>query len=229
MKKTSSKQVFIYVALFGVLLLTAVYFLVYKSYMDKATAIETSNVTLNKRVAELKEYYDNMQTYNEEIELMQAEIRNVLGQFPPDVMEEDMIVLALDTMKSASVDYSNINIGEREALRNIPAATVQAAGMEELNLELIYVERKGVYVNDTVYQSLKDCINTINNSDNRLAITNIAYSRNEDTGELTGTIQVSFYSVIGTGREYEPQNLADYTSGLAELFGVVHLEEEQVD
>ncbi|MCH5271236.1 MAG: hypothetical protein J1E83_10865 [Lachnospiraceae bacterium] len=226
MKKVSSKQVMMYVVLLGILLLVGVYFLVYKSYTDQAATIETSNVVLNRRVAELKEYYDNMEGYNAEIELMQAEIRNVLGQFPPDVLEEDMIVLALDTMKNAAVEYTNINIGDREALRNIPAETVQAAGMEELNLELVFVERKGVYVNDTVYQSLKECINTINNSDNRLAITNIAYSRNDDTGELTGTIQVSFYTIIGTGREYEPQNLADYTSGLSELFGAVHRAEE---
>lgn len=226
MKKVSSKQVMMYVVLFGVLLLVGVYFFVYKSYTDQAATIETSNMVLNRRVAELKEYYDNMEGYNAEIELMQAEIRNVLGQFPPDVLEEDMIVLALDTMENAAVEYTNINIGAREALRNIPAATVQAAGMEELNLELVFVERKGVYVNDTVYQSLKDCINTINNSDNRLAITNIAYSRNENTGELTGTIQVSFYTIIGTGREYEPQNLSDYVSGLSELFGVVHTVEE---
>lgn len=226
MKKISQKQLMTYVILFGVLLLVGVYFLVYKSYVDKAADIEVSNLTLNRRVAELKEYYDNMQTYNEEIELMQAEILNILGKFPPDVMEEDMLVLALDTKKTAAIDYTNINIGDREAIRSIPAATVQAAGLEGLNLELAYVERKGVYVNTTTYQNLKDCVSTINNSDNRLAITNISYSRNEETGGLSGTIQISFYSVLGTGREYEPQNLADYTSGLAELFGVVHQEEE---
>lgn len=226
MKNTSPKQIMLCVVLLGVLLLVGVYFLVYKSYIDKAEAIERSNVTLAKRVSELKEYYDNMETYNEMIALMQEEIRGILGRFPADVLEEDMLVLALDTMKTASIKYTNINIGEREALRNIPAATVQAAGMEELNLELAFVERKGVYVNDTEYQSLKDCINTIYNSDNRLAITNIAYSRNDNTGELSGTIQVSFYSVLGTGREYEPQNLPDYISGLSELFGRVYLETE---
>ena len=219
MKKTSSKQLMLYVFLIGVIALVAVYFLVYKSYIDKAEALELTNVALNRRVAELKEYYDNMAMYNEEIELMQAEIRSILEPFPADVLEEDMIVLALNTMKTASVSYTNLNVGDREALRDIPAETVQAAGMEELTQELIFVERQGVYVNDTSYRSLKDIISTINNSDNRLAITNIMYSRNEDTGNLTGTIQVSFYSVIGTGREYVPQDLADYVSGLAELFG----------
>lgn len=226
MKKISPKQVMTCVVLLGALLLVGVYFLVYKSYVDKAAAIETSNVTLNKRVAELKEYYDNMDMYNAEIELMHTEIRNILADFPPDVKEEDMIVLALDTMKTADIEYTNLNFGDREALRSIPAETVQAAGMEELNLDLVFVERKSAYVNNTVYQSLKDCINTINNSDNRLTITNIAYSRDEDTGELSGSIQVSFYFVLGTGREYEPQNLGSYTSGLAELFGTVRPQED---
>ncbi|MCH5274830.1 MAG: hypothetical protein J1E65_03230 [Lachnospiraceae bacterium] len=226
MKNTSPKQIMLCVILLGGLLLIGVYFLVYKSYIDKAEDIERTNVALNKRVAELKEYYDNMDMYNTEIELMQTEIRNVLAQFPPDVREEDMIVLALNTIKTADVEYTNLNFGDREALRSIPAETVQAAGMEELNLDLVFVERKSAYVNNTVYQSLKDCINTINNSNNRLAITNITYSRDEETGELSGTIQVSFYSVLGTGREYEPQNLGSYTSGLSELFGTLVPQED---
>lgn len=225
MKNVTPKKLMMYVVLLGAILLAGVYFLVYKSYTEKAETLKLSNVALSERVAELKEYYDNMENYNQEIAAMQDEIHNILGQFPADVMEEDMIVLALDTMKRAAVDYTNINIGEREAIRSIPAATVQAAGMEDLQLELAYVKRTGTYVNTTSYQNLKECVETINNSENRVAITNISYSRNETSGELAGTIEVSFYSVLGTGKPYEPQNLADYASGLAELFGVAQVEE----
>ncbi len=227
MKDITPKKMMLYVVLLGAILLAGVYFLVYKSYIDKAEALERSNVALNERVKELKEYYDNMESYNQEIAAMQEEIRGTLDLFPADVMEEDMIVLALDTMKTAAVDYTNINIGDREALRSIPAATVQAAGMEELQLELAYIERKGTYVNTTNYQNLKDCVKTINDSDNRVAITNISYSRNEETGELAGTIQVSFYYVLGTGKPYVPQDLAEYASGLAELFGIAHPAQEE--
>lgn len=219
MKKITAKQVMTYVAVLGLLVLLAVYFLVYKAYNDKADTVQASNASLNQRVSELKQFYDNMDTYNGEMELMQNQITAWLDEFPADVKEEDIIVLALDTEKSAYVAYTNVNISEREALRTIPAATAAAAGMEDITQDLIIVQRKTAYVNITDYFNLKNCIRTINESDNRLAITNITYSKNKETEELEGTIEVTFYSVIGTGKEYIPQNLPDYISGLHDLFG----------
>lgn len=226
MKKTTAKQVMTYVLALGFVALLAVYFLVYKSYNDKAAALEKSNVTKSQRVAELKVFYDNLETYNKEIEQYQAQIAAWLDEFPADVKEEDIIVLALDTEKTAVVGYTNININGREAFRTIPAATMQLAKMENLTQDVIFVERTVSYVNITDYFNLKKCVETINNSTNRLTISNITYSKNEDTGELEGTIEVTFYSVLGTGKEYVPQDLKEYESGLANLFGTATVTEE---
>lgn len=223
MKKTTAKQVMIYVMLMGVILLLAVYFLIFQSYTDKADAILNSNVALSQRVTVLRQYYEKMDTYNDEIVLMQDQIRDWLDEFPADVKEEDIIVLALDTEKYAYVGYNNINIMDREALRTIPEATMQGVGMEELTQDLIFVQRKTSYVNVTDYYNLKKCIATINDSDNRLTISNITYTKNKDTGELEGTIEVTFYSAIGTGKEYIPQKLPAYISGLHDLFGATEI------
>ena len=225
MKKTTAKQVMTYVLALGFVVLLAVYFLVYKSYNDKAAALEKSNVTKAQRVAELKVFYDNLGTYNQEIAQYQAQIAAWLDEFPSDVKEEDIIVLALDTEKTAFVGYTNININGREALRTIPA-TMQLAKMENLTQDIIFVERTVSYVNITDYFNLKKCVETINNSTDRLTISNITYSKNEETGELEGTIEVTFYSVQGTGKEYVPQDLKEYESGLANLFGTATVTEE---
>ena len=224
MKKNSSKQTALYVALFGVLALVVVYFLVYKAYMDKAEQIRTSNISLTARVDELKKYYDDLDFYNGEIEMMETQIFTWLDAFPADVLEEDILVLALDTEKVAWVDYSNINMGTKEALKVIPAETVLASGMEELQQEIIFVNRTTSYVNSVDYENLKDVVKEINAQDNRLNISNIAYGRNTETGLLEGTIEVTFYSVIGTGKEYVPQKLEDYESGLEDLFNISHYE-----
>lgn len=221
MKKTTAKQAMTYVLAMGFVVLLAVYFLVYKSYNDKAAALEASNQVKSQRVAELKVFYDNLDIYNKEIEQYQAQIAAWLDEFPADVKEEDIIVLALDTEKTAFVGYTNININGREALRTIPAATIQLAKMENLQQDVIFVQRTVSYVNITDYFNLKKCIETINNSENRLTISNITYSKDKESGELEGTIEVSFYSVLGTGKEYVPQNLKEYESGLANLFGTV--------
>lgn len=227
MKKLSAKQVMTYVLLIGLLVLLAVYYFVYISYNDQAEAIENSNRTLQERVDVLEEYYNNMETYQAEITVMQNQVNALLDEFPADVKEEDVIVMALDTEENAVIDYTNINIGEREALKTIDAAMVLTAGMENLTQDLIFVERVGTYINTTNYQELKKCVETINGSEGRLSINNIVYTRNEDTGLLAGTIEVTYYSVLGTGKAYVPQDLAEYESGLAELFGIVTVEEEE--
>lgn len=220
MKKSSSKQVAMYVALVGVLALVVVYFLVYKAYMDKAEQITASNATLSARVNELKEYYDDLDFYNGEIEMMENQIYTWFDEFPADVLEEDILVLALDTEKVAWIDYSSINMGTKEALKVIPQETVAAAGIEELQQEIIFAQRTTSYVNEVDYENLKDVVKEINAQDDRLNISNITYGRNTETGLLEGTIEVTFYSVIGTGKEYVPQKLKDYESGLEDLFNI---------
>ena len=220
MKQDTAKKIMTYVLLLGALLLFAVYFLVYKKYNDMAAQINTSNIALAERVDELKQYYDNLNTYNAEMEMMQEQVNAWLDEFPADVKEEDIIVLALDTEEAAYVAYTNINIQERKALRTIPASMVQPAGMENYTSDIVFVERKTSYVNTTDYFNIKNCVEVINNSDDRLVISNITYSENEETGLLDGTIEVTFYSVIGTGKEYVPQVLPEYESGLLNLFGI---------
>lgn len=222
MKKSASKQIAIYVALFGVLALVVVYFLVYKAYMDKAEQITASNVALSVRVNELKEYYDELDFYNGEIEMMQNQIYTWFDEFPADVLEEDILVLALDTEEVAWIDYSSISMGTKEALKVIPLETVTAAGMEELQQEIIFAQRTTSYVNSVDYENLKDVVKEINSQDDRLNISNITYGRNTETGLLEGTIEVTFYSLIGTGKEYVPQKLENYESGLEDLFNISH-------
>lgn len=229
MKKDTSKKIMTYVLLLGVLLLIAAYFLVYKKYNGMAAELDRSNAVLAGRVTELKEYYDNLGDYNTEMALMQGQIEEWLDEFPADVKEEDIIVLALDTENAAYVAYSNINIQERTAFRTIPADMVKPAGMENLTSDIIFVERKTSYVNTTDYFNIKNCVEVINSSDDRLAITNITYAENEDTGLLDGTIEVTFYSVIGTGKEYIPQVLPEYESGLLNLFGMSDVMGEEAE
>ncbi|MBQ9136345.1 MAG: hypothetical protein IJX66_09675 [Lachnospiraceae bacterium] len=227
MKKDTAKKIMTYVLLLGALLVVAVYFLVYKKYNEMAATINSSNIVLAERVDELKKYYDNLNTYNTEMTMMQEQIVDWLDEFPADVKEEDIIVLALDTEEAAYVAYTNINIQERKAFRTIPANMVQPAGMENFASDIIFVERKTSYVNTTDYFNIKNCVEVINNCDDRLVISNITYSENEETGLLDGTIEVTFYSVIGTGKEYEPQVLPEYESGLLNLFGISNVMGEE--
>lgn len=219
MKKLSDKKILTYIVVVGLLVFVAVYFLIYQKYHDKAVAIESQNAALEQRVSQLKQFYDDMDKNKAEISSMQQQVQEWLAEFPADVKEEDIIVMALETERDAAVAYTNINIADREALRTIPASTVSLSGMENLTQDLIFVKRLTSYVNTTDYKNMKNVVQIINDSDNRLSISKITYSKNKETGLLDGTVEVTFYSVIGDGKVYEPQKLADYESGLEDLFG----------
>ena len=219
MKKITEKQILTCVVLGGLVLILVVYFLVFKAYNDKADAMVTANAALNTRVNELKKFYEDVEKNKVEIESMQNQILEWLDKFPADVKEEDIIVTALDTEKNALVAYTNINIADREALYTIPTATTLLSGIENLNQDLIFVKRITSYVNTTDYLNMKNIVRTLNESKNRLSIQNFNYSFNEETGLLDGTIEVAFYSICGTGKEYIPQVLPDYIEGLSDLFG----------
>lgn len=213
-----SKKILTYTALICVLCLVCVYFLVYKKYMESGTKLSKENATLNQHIEELEQYHNNRSTYETEMAEIRKELRGILAEFPADVREEDSIYLVLQAMSKANLSISNINIGERAELITIPAAEVGYSGLEELTEDLTFVSRKTAYVNKTDYQNLKQLVASVNTYDYRSNISNLSYSRNEAENCLEGTIEVTFYSLPGTGREYEERNFAEYESGLADLF-----------
>ncbi len=217
MGKISSKQIFTYVALLGVVALAAVYFLVYKKNMDAAEATRQNCAALQVRVDALKEYYDNEQMYLDAMEPMKEEIKAVLEPYWADTQEEDIIMQAVYTQNVAPIIYNNVNIGEKGVLMSISEATVKAAGMEEFQQEIAFVERVGTYSNQTDYEGLKLALQSILDSEYGLGIKNIVYSGNEE-GKLNGTLDLVFYSVRGTGKEYELPNIIPYLSGTENFF-----------
>ena len=53
----------------------------------------------------------------------------------------------------------------------------------------------------------------------------IVYSKNETDNCLEGTIEVTYYYALGTGREYEEVDFKKYTAGLDDLFNLKTEEE----
>lgn len=227
MSKIDSKKIMYYVLLVGVLALVVVYFLVYKKYIDETDRLAAENRSLSEKVAVLKEYYDNRLMYEEAINLMQSSIKSQMDEYPSDVLEEDILVLALDTMNDSVIGYSGINIGNREPVFDIDRGIVGKAKIEGLSDNLTFVNRVTQYTSTTDYVNLKLCIASILNSKNKKNIKMVTFSSNEDEGLLEGSIEVSFYSLLGSGKPYIPVELSDYEAGLYDLFGITSVTPEK--
>lgn len=224
--KLTSKQIFTYVALLGVIVLAAVYFLVYKKNTDLATATRDSNAALAVRVDSLKVYYDNEAKYLEEMEPMKTQMKEILEKYPADTQEEDIIMQAVHTQLETPVVYSNINLGEKSVLKSVGKDVVIGASLEEYQESISFVERTGTYVNRVTYANLKEAIQGIFDSEYYIGIKSIVYSAGEED-ELNGTLELAFYSATGTGKEYTLPNILPYISGTENIFNNTEVEEEE--
>ena len=221
----NNQKIFLYVVLVGLLGFLAFYMLVYKKLEEDTATLHSQNVTLNERVTELKEVYDNIEAYEASTEIMSAAIKEVLSSYPADVREEDALVVAVDTLNKAHVEYSSITINDKEEVGKIDAETVAKAEIPEYTEEISVFKRSVSYVNSTDYINLKAIIGTILDYGGKKTIENIVYSKSEEEdkedGFITGTIVVTDFVAEGTGAEYTAPKLKEYEAGLYDLFGII--------
>ncbi len=219
----NNKKIFLYVVLVGLLGFLAFYMLVFKKYEEKTEDLRRQNANLRTEVDDLKKVYDNLDAYRQTIAIMDGYIVTTLSQYPADVREEDALVIAVDTLNKAYVEYSTINIKEKEEVGVIPAETVQNAGLESFQDEIKIKKRTVSYVNSTDYINLKTIIGTILSYGGKKTIEQISYSKSEDgeKGFITGTIDVTDFVAEGTGKEYQSPDIKEYEAGLYDLFGIV--------
>lgn len=227
-KKVSSKDVFTYTAIICVLILVAFYFLFYKKYQDMTETTRRSNSALSQRISDLKIYYDNEEQYLLDTEALKVALANLLDIYPADTREEDVIMMATNIQAATPIEYSAINIDEREIIQDISQDIVVQAKQEQYQNAIQFVELNASYSNVLTYFSLKDAIRTILDSDYRLSIKNITYAKNEEDGTLDGVIDIGFYSVSGTGKEYSWPAIPAYESGTDNIFGDVAVSENGV-
>lgn len=222
MKNNSTgKKALLYTAIICLLALAAFYFLFYRTYQEKTQELRDSNDALSARIADLKIYYDNEEQYVADAETIRGQLVELLDSFPAEVRVEDIIMETVAIENAAEIHYSNVGLSDREVLKEIDASVVLAANQEEYRNEICFIRQNASYSNTTDYDGLKAVVQEILSSEYRLGIENIAYTRNSYDGTLSGVIEVAFYSVTGTGKEYVAPNIPDYLSGTDNIFGYV--------
>ncbi len=216
----NSKNVLLYVSAFGALLMILVYVFVYQRLTMEAEDIIASNRTLAQRVNVLKVYYDNRDTYMEDTRAMEQLIDELLVAYPADVREEDAIMLAVQMQRESDATFQNINMERGGAMHVIPMETVAAVGSEKYTQEIQFSKMHATYANEVSYEGLKRMIQVVYDSGNRIGIQSIAYTRGDaENPNLSGHMDLEFYSVSGTGKEYVAPDIAPYLTGTDNIFG----------
>lgn len=217
MSKITSKQIFAYVSLLCIVGIVAVYAFIYKKNSDMAKEIKSNNEVLAQRVDKLKTYYDNEKQYLKDMEPLKEDIIKILEPYPADILEEDAIMQAVNTQRATEVVYSGINIGEKGSYKSISADLVKKAGMPEFQEAISFNKRSITYPNVVSYENMKMVVQSLFDSEYTIAISNISYTPSGEE-DLNGVLDLVFYSVSGTGKEYVKPDILPYISGTDNIF-----------
>lgn len=225
--KDKKQTAFIITLALCVVLTIVLYMYLYQPYKAKTESLESSNRTLTTRVNQLSQFYAQMPANQKQIEAMTKEINEILDRFPADVLEEDILYLALKAQTDgANVRYTSINVDEREELGTISEEIVKGAEIEGLDQQLTFIQRSAIYNSNIGYASLKTMLSSMNSSQDEMAIQKVVYVYDVDTFSLKGNVNVDFYSVRGTGKKYEKRTFKDYLMlGHTNLCNVTFIEE----
>lgn len=221
MKKGLSKNGFTLVVVLSLLIVVVAYMMGYKKYSNEAALKEASNATLATEVESLKVFYINEAQYKAEMVPMAEGIRAVMEKYPAATQEEDVIMLAVYTQMSTPVRYENINIGAVEHVKVVAENVVKATNQENMQEQIVFKAQQGTYVNQLTYSSLKETIKAIFDSNYNIGINNITYTKNQEKKVLAGSIDLTFYSMEGNGKEYTLPNITPYLSGTGNIFGFI--------
>lgn len=226
----TNKNLLLYVAAIGALLMILVYVFVFQKLTTEAEAIEASNKDLSQRVNQLKGYYDNRGNYLSGIQMTEQLIDELLAVYPADARDEDVIMLAVQMQQGNDGEFLSINVERGDAIHVVSAETVSAAASEKFTQEIQFRNLYATYVNEVGYLGLKDMIQTIYDSNNRIGIQNIAFTKGDtENPKLSGHIDLVFYSVTGTGKEYVAPDIVPYIAGTDNIFGEIVIPEESAD
>ena len=225
---SSNKNIMIYVAAIGALLMLLVYFLVYRKLVDEADKIDASNRVLDQRVQELEGYYLARETNLANTLLLEQLAGELLTVYPADAREEDAIILAVQMQLESGAQFLNINMDRGgDPIHVVSAETVQAANSEQYTQAIQFRDMSVTYINEVSYSGLKNLIQMVYNSNNRIGIQNISYSRGtEENPNLSGQVDLVLYSVSGTGKEYVAPDIVPYLAGTDNIFGEIVVPDE---
>lgn len=223
--KVSKKELYMLLMVAGVAIVLCAFFFGFQKVNEKTETLRVETETLESEVKHYNSIKDNIEIYKTGIDDATTRIADVIKQFPVDVLPEDGTMLARELEKNDEYTFVDSATWGSE----VTVYTVTSHPVESTNTPITY------YLNNTPvtfshtssYEGIKDMLDYITQNNNRMAFESFSVAYDEDTGYLTGTTIVNFYSIIGSDKEYKSQNIPGIAIGKDNIFGTIDVPQEK--
>lgn len=223
--KIGKKEIAMIVGALGVIFAVVIYAMVFLPMSEETEILEADNNNLRNRITELEQMAAQVDTYQEDTVTMIMDINKVLENFPADSKEEDAILYATELEARNSNTYiSSVGFGEPELLYEIGPTSVPLNAEDEANNEsrIFRLYRQKISLaHQFTYNGMKQFVTDIVEDSDRRNIETISLAYDRSTGILVGTTEMNLYTLSGTDKEYESQNIDGIKLGIPNIFGTI--------
>ena len=223
--KVSKRDLYLLLALAGVIIAFCSWQFGFKKMTAKTETLRTDTATIQAEIDKYSAIKNNIDIYQKGIEEHTAKIVSVLRNYPVDVLTEDVIMLGRELEKNNVSTYvAGVSVGPKGI---VYTATSKPANSSETTVTYQLLNSDVSMSYTTSYKGLQEFFDYINNHENRMSVQNFSVSYDTTTGLLSGSSVVNMYSVTGMDKEYNEQNLSGVQLGTDNIFGTIELQKEE--
>ena len=240
----NKNNVGILLAVLGVGFAVIGYFVIFQRFTEQRDTLAATNATLQEEVDHLQDLADHKQEYLDETANMKAQNEEIMDQFPPEIRTEDEILHIKDTENAFGVVINSVSMPESavvevarpvveeaapagEEVAEEPAAedgeVVEETAEEAPPAPQVMLYRTPVSCSiETSYSAIKDLIDQFAKDEiAKKSIENLSLNFSAETGELTGALSYSMYSLTGTDKVYQEPSVGGIPFGTSDFFNSV--------
>ncbi len=223
--KITKKELSIFAAAVGIIFAVVIYALVYLPRNEETEALEADNQNLRTRISELEQMASQVEQYQKDTVTMIVDINDVLKDFPADSLEEDAVLYAAELeARNSSTYISSVGLGNPEIIYEIGPTSVPLSTEDEVNNETrtfrLY-RQKITLAQQFTYNGMKQFVTDIVEDADRRNIETISLAYDRGTGILVGNTEMNLYTLTGTDKEYQKQEIGGIGLGISNIFGTI--------
>lgn len=215
--KITKRDLNFLLALAGLLIFLALYFLVAQNYQQLTESKTAAVAALEPRLTELEKHNANLTNYEQETEISKENIAMTLKEYPAKIENEDFLVYLLNLESNIGLVMQSVSFDAPTVILQFPC-DVEVDG--EITTMDVTALRTGAVMTCTLnYTQLKRAIDYLYASGDRTALNSLSVSYNAATGGLTATFSIAKYLIEWEGAPYVSAEMPRRNVGTPNLFG----------
>ncbi|MDF2588242.1 MAG: hypothetical protein K0S41_2083 [Anaerocolumna sp.] len=250
LKGITEKEMRLLIILFSLLIFVGVYQFIYIKTNDKTDTLTVENNALQVQVNELMIKQSNAEKLKDEITSMESEMKELINVFPSDITTEKGIMFAKELEDFTDISISSVAFSEKEVFYSSSGQAEQSETMDEnsvenetltdttseistdneanentnqFNLGIQGIRSTVTLSYQTTYNGLKQCLSYIKENENRMVLNDLTAAYDMSTGNLTGSMTIAMYALIGSPKGYTAPDLDHIKTGTNNIFSTIEI------